>query len=117
MDIDVSRLKELTKIAKTEIALQEEERRKERELAEEVHAKQVAEEVIAGIPIFAERKAGAGYNEAAVMELPPSALDAKGSLNGAPKIVFEYCKKQGLNPTLEHREELDMGCLQLVIHW
>ncbi len=131
--VDVKKLKEMT--AKAIYDGQEKARRlQEAAIKKEIRKKfddeLKASRIIDKIPIRAETEAAEGRNHCIVMSIkfedysrPHDANDWRVCdpkwLNGAAKLVWEYCVKAELNPTIEDWHDgmgMDSGH-NIVIHW
>lgn len=131
--IDITKLKQLTADAVERGRREAEEAEKRRLEKEERRRKAVerkAQNVIDQIPDRAEREAKEGRSHAIVMSVKyedykrPSFVSNYSILKpewlqGACKLVYDYCKDAGLNPTLEYwwsGDGVDAGH-NIVIHW
>jgi hypothetical protein len=131
--IDLDKLKKLTAeaVERGRLAAEEaEKKRLEKEERKRKAAERKAQNVIDQIPDRAEREAKEGRNHAIVMSVKFDDYKRPSNENnfsilkpewmvGACKIVYDYCKQAGLNPTLEYwwsGDGVDSGH-NIVIHW
>ena len=76
-----------------------------------------AERIIMGIHALALAAAKNGQDYVVVMELGYQQINADGSLNGTPGMVYDFCEEKKLNPRLAFIEIDGKRQPLLTIHW